>query len=81
MIVNIAVSAAGLMFRVHNRKRFGPKDSSHGIGITYLQSQLTFAYKDKYAMNIADEELFYTTTLTIEADALQPQHLPLNIVA
>lgn len=81
LTINMTVTDSTLLFTVHNRKRFGPKDHSHGIGINFLQNQLQFAYKDKCSMQITDEELFYTTTLSIEAKMLKPDYLPLNIVA
>jgi two-component system LytT family sensor kinase len=80
LTISITATNGMLLFKVHNRKRFGPKDHSHGIGINYLQSQLQFAYKNQCSMHVADEELFYTTTLTIDIKMLQPSYLPLNIV-
>jgi hypothetical protein len=75
------MSDDALHFVVRNSKRLGPKDHSHGIGIHYLQSQLAFAYQDDFHMEIEDEKLFYTTSLTIELKVLQPDYLPLNTTA
>jgi two-component system LytT family sensor kinase len=81
LTISMTITDGMLLFTVHNRKRFGPKDHSHGIGINFLHNQLQYAYKDKCLMQITDEELFYTTTLTIETKMLKPDYLPLNIIA
>lgn len=52
-----------LYFRVHNRKKKGPKELSNGIGLDNTRRRLDWAYKDKYRFLIHDEEEFYTTEL------------------
>lgn len=54
-----------ILFSTYNRKKKGPKELSHGIGMDNIRKRLYAAYKDQYTLNIKDEADAYTAALVI----------------
>lgn len=54
-----------LHFSTFNKKKTGPKELSHGIGINNMRKRLERAYKDGYTLTIKDEGEFYSADLLI----------------
>lgn len=46
----------------------GPKELSHGIGMSYLQAHLNSFYNNRYTLKIEDEDEFYFALLNIVSD-------------
>lgn len=58
-------SGEGIYFSIHNRKKTGPKELGHGIGMDNIRRRLDYAYHENYQLAITDEEQYYTVELTI----------------
>ncbi|RYY54882.1 MAG: hypothetical protein EOO09_12620 [Chitinophagaceae bacterium] len=56
-----------ILFRISNRKKTGPREISHGIGIDNIRKRLEYVYKTDYSFEINDGGGFYQAEL----------HLPL----
>jgi len=52
-----------LRFLIFNKKRKGPKEIGHGIGLENVRKRLHRAYEDNFKLNIKDEADFYTAEL------------------
>ncbi|HSU29018.1 MAG TPA: histidine kinase [Chitinophagaceae bacterium] len=63
--IQLDVKDKQLYFRCRNKKRFGPKQQSTGIGLDNMKKRLDLAYGDQYTLTVQDEAEFYTTELTI----------------
>ncbi|WP_190300484.1 sensor histidine kinase [Rufibacter hautae] len=55
-----------LTFTVVNKKRTGPKETSHGIGLDNTRKRLAAAYPNRHLLEVQDEEEFYTISLQIQ---------------
>ncbi|SFF03962.1 Histidine kinase [Chitinophaga sp. CF118] len=55
-----------LKFSTFNKKKNGPKDLSHGIGMDNIRKRLNAAYGDRHTFRIKDEEEFYSVDLFID---------------
>jgi sensor histidine kinase YesM len=65
--LRLQVDDGGLCFAIHNKKKVGPLEfSSHGIGIQNTRRRLDLVYQDHYALEIQDEDRFYSSTLKIK---------------
>jgi sensor histidine kinase YesM len=69
-MITLNTSEESIFFRINNKKRTGPKELSHGIGMAYIRTHLDSVYKDRYTLTIDDAESFYTTSLNIVASTL-----------
>lgn len=56
-----------LYFRVHNRKKNGPKELSNGIGLDNTRRRMDWMYKNNYRFLVHEEEFYYTTELFLPA--------------
>lgn len=54
-----------IFFLTHNRKKKGPKELSHGIGIDNIRKRLQWTYRNDFTLLIKEDEEFYKTELTI----------------
>lgn len=55
------------VFSTHNRKKTGPRELSHGIGMDNTRKRLQWSYGNDYTLIINDEPEFYTTELKIRS--------------
>jgi two-component system LytT family sensor kinase len=55
----------GIHFSIHNRKKTGPKELGHGIGMDNIRRRLDYAYHENYRLVVTDEEQHYSVELTI----------------
>lgn len=62
--------AGKIRFHVANKKKKGPKELSHGIGMDNIRKRLYATYKDRYALDIDDDHGHYSVTLTIDPDTM-----------
>jgi LytS/YehU family sensor histidine kinase len=67
ILLQVDDSKKQLYFRLHNRKKKGPKELSNGIGLDNTRRRLGWAYKDEYRFLIHEDEEFYTTELFLPA--------------
>jgi two-component system LytT family sensor kinase len=74
--LEISDDNAQLHFMTFNRKKAGPKELSHGIGMDNIRKRLECAYKDNYTLAIKDEDDFYTTHLVIALAGLVTEEAP-----
>jgi two-component system LytT family sensor kinase len=61
-----------LRFTTYNKRKKGPKELSHGIGIENIRKRLNWTYPQHYTFengNDTDNEDFYATALTIHFQA------------
>ncbi|MFA6059245.1 MAG: sensor histidine kinase [Taibaiella sp.] len=70
LTITLNISEGNIFFRINNKKRTGPKELSHGIGMTYIRTHLDSVYEGRYTLTIDDAESFYTASLNIMASAL-----------
>jgi two-component system LytT family sensor kinase len=56
---------AKLRFSTRNRKKTGPKEMSHGIGMDNIRKRLFAAYKKDFTLQVRDEADLYEVTLEI----------------
>jgi sensor histidine kinase YesM len=54
-----------IYFFVKNKKKKGPKEPSHGIGMDNIRRRLLAAYKNNCSLQIQDEKDFYSVELSI----------------
>jgi sensor histidine kinase YesM len=71
LVIKLAVSAdnSHIYFSTHNRKKTGPKELSHGIGMDNIRKRLYAAYKEHCSLAIKDEAEYYTVELSIDLAA------------
>jgi sensor histidine kinase YesM len=65
MQLEISNKTGEIKFKVHNKKKTGPKEKSNGIGIENTRRRLDTAYPGAYSLEINDEREFYTAMLHI----------------
>ncbi|MCW3467126.1 sensor histidine kinase [Chitinophaga nivalis] len=65
-----------LCFSIQNKKKNGPKELSHGIGMSNIRQRLSATYKDRYRLNIKDEEEYYAVSLVINYEKNEMEHPP-----
>jgi sensor histidine kinase YesM len=70
LTITLNITEGNIFFRINNKKRTGPKELSHGIGMTYIRTHLNSVYEGRYTLTIDDEDSFYTVSLHISADVL-----------
>lgn len=63
IVINLNISE-DIHFTTQNRKRIGPKELSHGIGIAYVKKLLESRYEGA-ALNIKENDFSYLASLTI----------------
>lgn len=73
-----------LQFTTFNKRKAGPKELSHGIGIENIRKRLYWTYHDFHTFEtgeVAGDSMFYAATLTInfQAAAEHQRHLPMLI--
>jgi len=66
LTIRIKTANNQLLFHTRNKKRNGPKEKSTGIGIINTQRRLDMVYKERYSLEVNDEQDYYTCNLTIE---------------
>jgi two-component system LytT family sensor kinase len=54
-----------LYFKIHNKKKKGPKELSHGIGLDNTRQRLRSFYNNNFTFTVTDTEHFYTTELVL----------------
>lgn len=54
-----------LYFSIFNRKKTGPKESGHGIGMDNVRKRLDRIYGENYRLNVTDEKELYTVELFV----------------
>ncbi|HVI45995.1 MAG TPA: histidine kinase [Chitinophaga sp.] len=64
-----------IYFSTRNKKKTGPKELSHGIGINNIIQRLSSTYKEHYSLEIKDEEEFYSIALRIDCKSYSYRHL------
>ena len=64
--IKLEVKGNKLYFYCRNKKRFGPKQLSTGIGLDNIKKRLDLAYGGNYKFTVKDEPEFYTTELNID---------------
>lgn len=79
--ITLKMNEDGLHFCVHNKKRFGPKEISHGIGVRYIQSQLESTYSASHTFLVEDGHYYYTTSIFITAAALMKKQKTLQAIS
>jgi len=52
-------------FRISNRKKRGPKESGHGIGMENVKKRLKYTYQQNHRLEVKDEGDLYSVELTI----------------
>lgn len=62
----IEIKNGRLRYYSKNKKKTGPKELSTGIGVDNIRRRLDFAYGNAFALNIIEDNEFYTTELIIE---------------
>lgn len=60
-----------LYFKIHNKKKKGPKELSHGIGLENTRQRLRSFYDNNFTFTVTDTEHFYTTELTLPVRILE----------
>lgn len=64
--INAIANGECFLFNVKNRKRDGPKEISHGIGLDNLRKRLSQAYGNEFNLEIKNEEHSYEASLEIK---------------
>lgn len=70
LMITLNISEGNIFFQINNKKRTGPKELSHGIGMTYIRTHLDSVYEGRYSLTIDDAESFYTASLNIAVSTL-----------
>lgn len=65
LLICLKVEQNNLFFSTYNRKRYGPKEKSTGIGLANIIQRLDSLYQDRYNLTIIDELNYYNCTLHI----------------
>jgi two-component system LytT family sensor kinase len=63
--IEISDDQQQLHFKIHNRKKTGPKELGHGIGMDNVRKRLEYAYHHNHTLQITDEKDHYTAELII----------------
>jgi LytS/YehU family sensor histidine kinase len=68
LLIHLKIDQGNIHFSVQDKKRTGPKEMSHGIGMSYITTHLKNFYKDRYSLDIDENENFYSIALNITRD-------------
>jgi sensor histidine kinase YesM len=60
-----AAEDLSIRFSTFNKKKTGPKELSHGIGLNNIRKRLDWTYGNMYIFTITEDEQFYKTELFI----------------
>ena len=63
--IRLVVEEATIFFQISNRKKTGPREISHGIGIDNIRKRLEYVYKTDYTFEIRDGGEFYRADLRL----------------
>jgi len=63
--IQLIISDDTILFETHNKKRIGPKELSHGIGMKFLRAHLNTVYENCYNLSINEDDTFYAAELVI----------------
>lgn len=66
LLIRLEVAEDELYFFTSNKKKAGPVESSTGIGINNTRKRLDLIYKDRYTLELLDENNFFTTNLRLK---------------
>ncbi|MFD2245323.1 sensor histidine kinase [Pontibacter ruber] len=77
----LEVNEEDFTFSAFNKKRKGPKETSHGIGLDNTRKRLAAAYPEKHTLTVQDEEDFYTISLSIKLAQSKYKYTPKSIEA
>ncbi|WP_160717982.1 sensor histidine kinase [Chitinophaga solisilvae] len=69
LTVRLEADTTYISFFIHNKKRFGPKEISNGIGLAYVAKHLQKVYPDRHILQIDNKEFFYTLNLKITGES------------
>jgi len=64
--MQLGITGHTVKFRVHNKKRIGPREISNGIGLDYVQRHLESVYRDRHEISIDNSGDFYSLFLAID---------------
>ena len=67
MQLKVSEEEGTIYFSTQNKKKTGPKELSHGIGMDNIKRRLQAVYKDHYALIVIDEGDNYAVNLWIAA--------------
>jgi two-component system, LytTR family, sensor kinase len=67
LVIKLCISGEEKKFRciIRNKKAKGPVEMSYGIGMQNIYNRLEMTYRNKYVMNIKDENDFYGVELIL----------------
>lgn len=66
LILRLEVDNDSLVFYSYNKKKVGPVEvASNGVGLVNTKKRLDLVYKDRYTMEVTDDNNAYATTLKI----------------
>lgn len=63
--IHLQVTEREILFRISNRKKTGPREISHGIGIDNIRKRLEYVYKSDYRFEIRDGGDYYQAELEL----------------
>ena len=63
--ISLVVDQESILFRISNRKKSGPKEISHGIGIGNIRKRLDYVYQGNYRFDIQDGGEHYRVELAL----------------
>lgn len=63
--VRLKVTGEEIYFAVSNKKKKGPKEPSHGIGISNVQQRLQLMYGANHSFVIQEDDNYYSNEITI----------------
>ncbi len=66
--IKIIITIDSFILRIRNKKNFGIKEISSGIGLNNIKNRLNIIYKENYYLKIVDEEKFYNLELFIKTN-------------
>jgi two-component system LytT family sensor kinase len=69
LLINIKINNGQLYFKIRNKKAFGIKEKSSGIGLTNVKNRLALAYPNEHSLDITDSGDHYCADLTINLKA------------
>ena len=76
--LSVEEDGSQLDFYIGNRKKTGPKELGHGIGMDNIRRRLDFAYHENYQLAVTNEENYYAVGLTIRFPQNDKTPLPDN---
>ncbi|PSL44661.1 histidine kinase [Chitinophaga niastensis] len=68
LIICLDIQDKDINFHIHNKKRFGPKEISSGVGLQYVAKHLELMYPGNYHFNIDNKEYLYTVNLHLKTN-------------